>query len=661
MPLGLSAVPSAQLPTNYQALIKLALRPRQKRTFLLAFVSLHISLSLSLLNPKAVFNFIPLLGSVAAFALALIPLLIARKRELSSFTGFPGASVTTRAEQTAALLCDRSTSTRAGIHAAAFGILAALHCLTTTGWRGVESDWAPQTWIPSHNAHYVNERFLFLIGSCAFLGALYGGAYLSWPTRIASPITSFPIGVSPSGVEGSLRHRVTHAFNRRVPVASLGGGCAGLGLFITYLLIRKTLWRTVLLLVGHRGIARRVLVPSFRADFPQADVAVRVVVVGAAVTAAVETAYVLLDVYLSQPIAPVTKFTKDPNRVLAAGLSDPTLFFSHHAYSELAYIAAADNERRISVFKDVHAERSAWSVLSSECLGLIEAERINVASRGVQPRQPDPLPPKASGTQADVAPRQSSDPTVWDALANGQMSVHPSSSVPKPVQPVSVRPAPASSTQWSGRAIASSIATTTWKLLPPDARHALCPPKWRFYLFEPSMRAKVVNMAGRDSRRLACAITAVNELLQHSLEEDPFGSVQKDIQKALQAFAGLSVELRALRNELEAEAAMLDDKLAREEAAAQTATGSESNADQAAGGGAASFRVDNTRQAQDELSDAWESCGAAMNEALLRTAIKGVLDTFARFHLEFEPELQARLSTCLEENGHQSVARWTHA
>ncbi|EPQ27601.1 uncharacterized protein PFL1_04739 [Pseudozyma flocculosa PF-1] len=688
---ALESVPQAQLPTSYNALVKLALGPRQKRVFALAFAACHAYLALSLLSPRAVWHPLSLASSVAAFALAIIPLLVARKRILSKTAALPAVLAQSRASHLSDLLRDPSTWSQAGLHALAFAAIAVVQCLLITALYGADSDWAPYTWIPSHHAYYVNERFLFLVASSALLGAFYGALYRAWPASTARPILPFEVGTRSDGLGPSLRVRFARACAHRLPTAAAAGACGEAAVFIGYLLARKSFWRLVLALVGHRGITRRALVPSFRTAFPQADVVVRATALGAASFVAVETAYTLLDVYLSQPLSPLSKYTKDANRTLADGLSDPVVFFSHHAFAELAHIAASDSGRRVAIFKDVHAERSAWKALSSACLKLLEAERQHIATRGIPPKptQPSTSTPPTASAQSVAKPQPASSQSVWDALARGQLPGEQgktASAVAQPAQPAAAAPAPGAPAPASATpaqsvfSIASSFGRTAWSMLPQDARHAMCPPRWRFYLFEPSMRAKVLSIAGRDSARLAWSITAVKDLLQHSLTEDPFGSVQKDIRTVLRALVGLCIEMRALRIELEAQAATLDDKLAREEAAARaTPTPTPTPTPRGQGASTTSVPTSTTtttteeqttkeggvshagaaRQAQDEFGEAWGRCGAAMNEALLRTAIKGILDTFGRFNLGLEPEFEARLSTCLDGSGDQSLARWT--
>lgn len=618
---------------------QLALRQRQVRALVLSLVASHAFLSVSLAQPLALLHPIAILGSFLSFSLGVLPLVVARKRELSSASRLPSSAAKTRAEQLAAILQYPSSWFTIGLHSAAFAALSALHCLTITFLHGLKAEWSLQVWVSSHGAYYINERFLFIVGQSAVAGAVYCLLFRIWPSSSLNSFSPFRQGIAANDAN-SLRDRVSVTFFKRAPLAAFVGVSLGASLLIVYLVIRQSLWSIVLAIVGHRGIVRRILVPSFRPRFGYFHVLLRSAFFDAAALTAVDTAYILVDAYLSQSLSPVSKLTKDPNGILYSGTSDESLFFSHHAFSELHRIAAMDSQARITIFKDIQSDRSAWLELSSACLKIVEQERTNMACKGIASTIRTSQTPVSDPAKSAQAQETGSD-SVWDALARGQQAqktdVHTVSAGRQPAPPAN-----AISSATRRKTIVGALFATVgavWRNAPADARHALCPPSWRFYLFESCPALQALTVGGRDSARLLWAILSLKDLLQHSLDEDPFGSVQRDIRKVMRSLLGLGQELKSLRQDLWKQAAVLDDKLEREIKSARSTNESE--------------RSDETQmskgQVSRELSQAWTQSGTSLVETALVASIKGIAGTFKSYKLQLDPELEAQLSAFLQE------------
>lgn len=627
MPAGLAAVPPAQLPSRYQDVIKIALRPRQSRAFLLAFAAWHVLLALTQLRTLAVFSPLTLLLSSVSFALGILPFLVRRKRVLSTTNTCPPRLPPSQAAQLSAVLSSSSTWSLAYGHAIGFVVLGVAYALLVTATSG---GWGPQIWVESHGSYYLNERFLFLLGHAAVLGAVYSVAFRTLPSLALASSAPFDASISPSEPLGSLKEQVTKAFRARVAPAAAAGFAMGTLSVVLYSTIRIRIWKALLLIMGTRSMTRRVLVPSFRVDFGYVQVALRSTLFSMAAICAVETAYLLLDVYLCHSLPPVTKYSKNPNRLLLDGISDPTLFFSSHAFGELARLSATDSEARIAIYRDVGIDGAAWPKIRDLCLKIIEEQTTFIDKRGqlvvsAKPTTTVAGPQLAKQQQQQQAPSQ----TVWDMLAAG--------SVPQPrnAQPASTtpttpagKPAPAPTMPTLLLNTSVKLVRTAWALLPADAKHVLFGPRRQQAWIGESVVSQAQSVAGRDAARVTWAILSLKELLCHSLDQDPYGSVQKDIRLVLTSLAQLGTHLRKFGLQLEQKAVETDNQLAQ---------------------------LDPSKEAlpnkpilnQQQLTRAWRTSGAETVDLSLTHSIKAILDTFGRFGLHLGPDLELQLSQYL--------------
>ncbi len=121
---------------------------------------------------------------------------------------------------------------------------------------------------------------------------------------------------------------------------------------------------------------------------------------------------------------------------------------------------------------------------------------------------------------------------------------------------------------------------------------------------------------------------ALQSLLCHSLAEDAYGCVQKDIRRVLVALVQLHTEIRRLGLELEQRARDIDHQLAEQQA--------EPNSQAAA-----------SSEYQQQLSTTWSSSGAHSVHSALTTAMREILDTFAKFDLQLGTQLEVQLAECL--------------
>lgn len=664
MPSGLAAVPQAQLPSKYRDVVKIALQPRQTRSFILAAVAWHLflisallrTISLSILSPVTLFV------SLASFAVGVLPLLAARKRNLSRVTTPPPRLASTKAQQISTALSSPSVLPSVYQHVAAFIVLALGYAALLTTQAG---GWGPQIWVESHGSFYLNERFLYLLGQTTVLAAVYAILFRSLPSPETAASPAFDAAALSSDASVTIKDRVVAAFGSRLPKAIAVAVLTSTSSVLVYSMIRIRVWSTILLVIGTRGLMRRLLVPSFRVDFGFFEVSVRSALFSIAVVCAVETAYLLLDVYLTQPLAPISKFAKNPNRLLLDGIDDPIVFFSNHAFLELARLSAGDKESRAAIYKDVNSDITAWTHIRDGCLSLLDAQKQFIVRRGQAPPATQAAAAaaavQASTQQVAQRPQQQQQktgpqptPTIWDQLAAGQTTVPKEGTASTPARAAAsanaTKPAAATtppsllSIQSISKAVISMI-TIAWKLVPADAKHVLFGPRRQQSLLGESPASEAASIVGRDATRIVSAVISLKSLLCHSLDEDPYGSVQKDIKRVLTAMVELDCEIRRFGLELEEQAISIDAKLDQLEAEVYhpTSTGDNQQSKQKVEGEGKKGK----EETQQELRNAWKTSGAESVDLSLTADIREILDTFARFDLQLGAELEVKLAECL--------------
>ncbi|SAM86460.1 uncharacterized protein UBRO_08968 [Ustilago bromivora] len=664
MPSGLAAIPQAQLSSKYRDLVKIALKPRQTRAFVLAAIAWHLFLTSALLKTISLSILLPstLLVSLASFGLGVLPLLAARKRNLSRITWPPPRLAPTKAQQISTALSNAALLATISNHVVAFIVLALGYAALLTSQSG---GWGPQIWVESHASFYLNERFLYLVAQTAVLATVYAVLFRSLPSPETAASSTFDAAALSCDANVTIKDRVVVAFGSRLPKAVAVAALTSTSSVLVYSMIRIRVWSTVLLVIGTRGLLRRVLVPSFRVDFDLFQVTMRSTLFSIAAVCAVETAYLLLDVYLSHPLAPVSKYAKDPNRLLLDGIDEPIILFANHAFVETARLSAGDKEMRALIYKDVNSDVTAWAHIRDRCLTLLEVNKQFVVCRGqTAPAAQTAAKPAAQQVAQAQQQNTSGQPTgtIWDQLAAGQTAAAAASSKEgaKPTQAAGAASAsakkPTANTTASAlvsiRSIskaATSVITTAWKLVPTDAKHVLFGPRRQQSLLGESPACEAASIVGRDAIRVVGAVVSLKELLCHSLEEDPYGSVQKDIKRVLIAMVDLAREIRCFGLQLEQRACHIDDKLSQLEAEANQSTSTAKDKPQQStqkpegeGQGRKS-----RMEAQQELREAWKTSGAQSIDFSLTAAIREILDTFARFDLHLGAELEVKLADCL--------------
>lgn len=605
-------MPAPAPGATYRTLLKQAMRSRQERILFLTALATHILLSIALFSVRALARPVVAVGTVALVALVALPTLLERRTRLIQA---PKAIAKQPPSSRGAHLLDvvRAPEVwgRALRHALRAALGAMLYAGTATHAYGWACAVAPTVFVESHQAYYINETFLVLLFTAAWAGALYAVSD-AWRTpRACWDVPAFDpdVVVRPT----TLRERTLSTLGRRVPHAWLLAPVLVVP-FLVYVLVRDAFWASVLRIVGVQTVVRPYIVPSFRVMFRPWHMLATVLPVALLLLTLFAVVYTLFDVYWTHPLPMLSARARDPNAALLGGLNDVHPFFVAHAYSELARIALYDRQRRAVLFDDVqrlHGRPVAWNGVYSACIYRLDALLKEAPKKEAQRE----APPQAA------APR----PSVWRALADAP--------APKPAEKKAPAPAPAPPA--ADTALFKFVRIAAYgvhaalrallRLIPSDAKHALLPQALHLAFAAPSP-ALVLDAELLAPRAVVCwAALAMEHLVDASLSEDKYGSVQKDIGRVVQALLHAHERLQTLRRSVERQALDADNQLVRE---AQVVRG----ALKEAGADAATFST-SYAPFYNELQTTWHVAYATLDTALSQSAQR-IVQTFAPYGFE---------------------------
>ena len=628
------SAPGAEMPgspsATYRALLKGQMRVRQKRVLLLAALATHALLSAALLSVWAPLRASTLAGTAALLGAVVLPLLLVRRTQLiyhadEALRARLRHVHTSRGARALALAAAAETWRWLALHAL-LGVLVVLAysgvATAARGWR--RTALAPMVWVPQHGAYFVNETWLLALLLAAVLAALYALAFQVWPNppRNAVPLFDPASVLAEQREAASLRGRCTAAVVHSVPRA-LALLALALPPLATYSALRDTLWQCALHVVGVNTPARRFLVPSFRLPYAPVRMLLSTLPALALVLALLAVVHALFDVYWTHPLPPASRFARDPNVALLGGLSDAHPFFASHAFSELVRVAMYDAPRRKMLYDDVqrqHGRPVAWAGVRSACervLGEVGAQPAGGGADGAPsaPAVPASGAGGASGASG-AAPGAARElpPSVWQVLATAPERPQPRKEAPP------APPAPPARASGGALSLLRWALASAWRLVPADAKHALMPAavQQRVLTASPALQLEAELLL---QRTVACwAALALQHLVCASLEEDAYGTVQKDVPGVYATLQRASERLHAVRRRIEAAALELDSALLRELRRSLAH----------AGGDAAAPLSTAHAPFYTELQHAWHSRYAAL-ESALDAAPRAIAARFARY------------------------------
>ncbi|CAE6506392.1 unnamed protein product [Rhizoctonia solani] len=278
----------------------------------------------------------------------------------------------------------------------------------------------------------------------------------------------------------------------------------------------------------------------------------------------------------------LSQFKEEPNATLIAGLQSQNPYYKYFAFAELANVVSTRPPRRVALFSDLKANPTAWEQVCRECLLFLGQDYARVVTRSGAPAAGKSM---SSLTVLDT--KLTSSPAVPAPATNASATNKKS--------PISTDPVYKKPTQSAGPidafvGAANTVATvipanlTVPAIFLPTPHPTAAPPSsapltasgWKFNLSEMMGLDKLVNqlppvwarrvrsvfqerkeavLEGLLEGRAADVwiIEALSTLVAHSLQEDPYGRVQRDIPRVLEAFVSYLGALEQLIEETNAD------------------------------------------------------------------------------------------------------------
>ncbi|KAF4993311.1 hypothetical protein FGRMN_6578 [Fusarium graminum] len=260
---------------------------------------------------------------------------------------------------------------------------------------------------------------------------------------------------------------------------------------------------------------------------------------------------------------PLTSESKDPNGSLLNGLKSKKLSIKAFAMWELAYIAQGFDTRRQAIFEDIdRKDGPMWSQVYAICMDVVKSIEIRVDTFGKAPDVPLAAP-IVEAKQRVSAPLRD-DPIFNSRAAPRTMR----SEVEKRLSQVARSPGDSPASKLS------PIAKKTWKeakdrVLTKEQQELVAPDhlKGQFEhwtlrtmevdavaaLFQQDFRtqfaAAVLGTPYAEPTLCINAIHVLHQLSVHSLAEDQFGNVHRDVPSIIRTFTLAIKKLEAFRLE----------------------------------------------------------------------------------------------------------------
>lgn len=516
--------------TTYATLCKLVLRKRMSRVLALSLVSKIAIFALSTSNVRDGFSIIlspfglqRILFALLAFVLADIPVIITRK--LALLTKSQPAPVGP-SKHLKALLLDQKTYNLAatyGLSAIAYGAVY-ISCLSAYE---DDSGFTPFT---SHirRGWQFNERFIFLFLNAALLGAVYALRQL-WNDRF---VTRFP-----SNLSSSISSRAQSHLKRNVPMAMKFALIVVLTLLSSYLLTKKSIYRTVASL--SLSTFRPHLFTLLRQNNITFGLVLRTTVFALGLVSSWEVTNTLFDIYSVHPII-ISKIAPNPTDCLISGMQSVDFYYKYFAYLEFVKVFSSSQERRQEVYKDIHRKPSSWDkILSVAVQELIEG-RTKVLTKGV--------PTKKAPAIVDSTPDATTSSSKLRVVDNQEIfKRNPKSTVDNFIADVQVDKKTSMFSK-QNETVPADQGIGFDKILSPEIVKTL---KNSIYGNEESNVNAKIRLLAPDIKLVSLSSLGLAYLGAASIQEDEFGLIQHNIPQVIHEVTSTLLTYEELQVDLE--------------------------------------------------------------------------------------------------------------
>ncbi|TIB89952.1 hypothetical protein E3Q21_00477 [Wallemia mellicola] len=525
---------------------QLVLRKRMSRVLVLSLVSKIAIFALSTSNVRDGFSIIlspfglqRILFALLAFILADIPVIITRKLALlSSFFYVNNAYSLTKqsaksqpapvgpSKHLKALLLDQKTYNLAVTYAFSAIAYGAVYISCLSAYED-EAGFTPFT---SHirRGWQFNERFIFLFLNAALLGAVYALRQL-WNDRF---VTRFP-----SNLSSSISSRAQSHLKRNVPMAMKFALIVVLTVLSSYLLTKKSIYRTVASL--SLATFRPHLFTLLRQNNVTFGLVLRTTVFALGLVSSWEVTNTLFDIYSVHPII-ISKIAPNPTDCLISGMQSTDFYYKYFAYLEFVKVFSSSQERRQEVYKDIHRKPSSWDKILSVAVQELVEGRTKVLTKGV--------PTNKTPTVVNSTPDATTSSSKLRVVDNQEIfKRNPKSTVDNFIADVQVdKKASMFSKQTENVPADQGIGFD--KILSPEIVKTL---KNSIYGNEESNVNAKIRLLAPDIKLVSLSSLGLAYLGAASIQEDEFGLIQHNIPQVIHEVTSTLLTYEELQIDLE--------------------------------------------------------------------------------------------------------------
>ncbi|TGJ80881.1 hypothetical protein E0Z10_g7874 [Xylaria hypoxylon] len=261
---------------------------------------------------------------------------------------------------------------------------------------------------------------------------------------------------------------------------------------------------------------------------------------------------------------PLSSESKDPNGSLLNGLQSRKPRISAFAMWELAFIARDYRTRRQAIFEDIdRRDGPMWSQIYTLCLGTVQSIERRINEYG---RAPTPAP-AAEPVSAPIQPRERTAQPVRANDVSAPRPVDKGALLTDTISRLVTSPGRTPVEDWTP-VVKRRAGQVADRVLTQEQKAAIQPEALRGYLGVLSLRALTLPVIGpifqqTFDRRLVKAVLgtpyaessvymnaayALSRLAVHSLAEDKYGNVQRDVPTIIRTFTVVINRLEAFRD-----------------------------------------------------------------------------------------------------------------
>ncbi|KAH6997133.1 nucleoporin protein Ndc1-Nup [Ilyonectria destructans] len=258
---------------------------------------------------------------------------------------------------------------------------------------------------------------------------------------------------------------------------------------------------------------------------------------------------------------PLTSESKDPNGSILNGLKSKKLSIKSFALWELAFIAQGFETRRQAIFEDIdRKDGPMWAQVYAICMEVVKAVETRVDNYG-KPLAPPPAQPAVEPRQRVSAPLRE-DPIFTSKAASKSMR----GEVEKRLSQVARSPGSSPASKLSPLA-KKTFKEATDRVLTKEQQEMVSPEhlksqfeQWTLNLmsidsvaalfqqdFRTQFAAAVLGTPYAEPTLLINAVHVLCHLSVHSLAEDQFGNVHRDVPSIIRTLTSVIKKLEAFR------------------------------------------------------------------------------------------------------------------